>query len=304
MCIVVYIKRHLYHLLDIVGSSGEVVNAMAVQSCRSVQRAAQILKVMAAEPMTEFSLSQLARRIDVHRSTCQTLMLALSAEGLVRRRAPDATYRLGATLLELGEAARASLGVVDVADHELVRLRDEFGASAIAGVVAGDTIVIAASHPVMHPFGYTVTAGTRLPLHAPLGTIYVAWSDDATVEAWLSRGESSGSAVDRARTIRELETVRNRGWSATVRPFEESGGGRASTREATDDDLDRDRLSTVGISAPVWDERGALACSIALAAFPSDLEGKRVRQIGAAVAETAQAITAAIGGRVLLESSP
>jgi DNA-binding IclR family transcriptional regulator len=276
---------------------------MAVQSCRSVQRAAQILKVMAAEPMTEFSLSQLARRIGVHRSTCQTLMLALSAEGLVRRRTPEATYRLGAILLELGEAARASLGAVDVADRELVRLRDQFGASAIAGVVAGDTIVIVASHPVTHPFGYTVSAGTRLPLHAPLGTIYVAWSDDDSIEAWLGRADSSGSPADRAQALGELETVRRRGWSATVRPFGETGSGRASAREATDDDLDRDRLSVVGISAPVWDERGALACSIALAAFPSDLEGRRVRQIGGAVAETAQAITAAIGGRALVESS-
>jgi DNA-binding IclR family transcriptional regulator len=281
-----------------------VVNAVAVQLCRSAQRAAQILKVMAAEPMTEFTLSQLARRIGIHRSTCQTLMLALSAEGLVRRREPEATYRLGAALLDLGEAARVSLGVVDVANHELVRLRDEFGASAIAGVVAGDTIIIVASHPVVHPFGYTVATGTRLPLQAPLGTIYVAWSDDATVEAWLSRGDSSGSVVDRARAVRELETVRRRGWSATVRPFGGSGGGSASTREATDDDLDRDRLSVVGISAPVWDERGGLACSIALAAFPSDLDGRRVRQIGMAVAETAQAITVAIGGRVLLGSSP
>src|ERR1700722_13939629 len=105
---------------------------MAAQSCRSVQRAAQILKVMAAEPTTDFSLSQLARRIGIHRSTCQTLMLALTAEGLVRRQLPGATYRLGATLLELGEAARSSLGAVAVADRELVRLRDEFGASAIA----------------------------------------------------------------------------------------------------------------------------------------------------------------------------
>jgi DNA-binding IclR family transcriptional regulator len=277
---------------------------MAVQSCRSVQRASQILKVMAAEPTTDFSLSQLARRIGIHRSTCQTLMLALTAEGLVRRRLPDATYRLGATLLELGEAARSSLGAVAVADRELVRLRDEFGASAIAGVVAGDTIVVVASYPVVHPFGYTVTTGTRLPFHAPLGTIYVAWSDDSTVESWLSRGESSGSVVDRTRAIRELETVRRRGWSATVRPFGETGGGRAGTREATDDDLDRDRLSVVGISAPVWDERGALACTIALAAFPSDLEGRRVRHIGMALAETAQAVTVAIGGRVLLDSSP
>jgi DNA-binding IclR family transcriptional regulator len=276
---------------------------VAVQTSRSVERAARILKVMAAEPDTEFSLSQLARRVEVHRSTCQTLMLALTAEGLVRRREPGATYRLGAALLELGEAARAALGVVDVADRELVRLRDEFGASAMAGAVAGDTIVILAAHPVVHPFGYTVTTGTRLPLRAPVGTLYVAWSDLAAVDAWLDRGDLTASAPARAASLRELETVRRRGWSATVRPFGEIGAGRASIREATDDDLESDRLSVIGISAPVWDKGRTLACSIALATFPTDLDGRRVQHIGAAVLQTARAITAAIGGRAPAEPS-
>jgi DNA-binding IclR family transcriptional regulator len=276
---------------------------MAVQSCRSVERAAQILKVMAAEPERAFSLSELARRIGVHRSTGQTLMLALCAEGLVRRRDPEATYRLGATLVGLGEAARATFEVIDTADRELVRLRDLFGASAIAGVVAGDSIVIVAAHPVEHPFGYTVTTGTRLPLHAPLGTIYVAWSDDAVVEAWLDRTDRSPSSPDRTRSLHELEAVRRRGWSTTVRPIEGVGGTRASTREATDDDLECRQLSVLGISAPVWDEKGVLACSIALAAFPTALSGEQIRQIGSALVESARTITEASGGRAPPEAS-
>ena len=89
---------------------------MSVQPSRAVERAARVLKVLAAEPDGELALSEIARRVEVHRSSCQTLVLALGAEGLVTRHggASGPTYRLGPALLELAEAARAAVDAIDL----------------------------------------------------------------------------------------------------------------------------------------------------------------------------------------------
>jgi DNA-binding IclR family transcriptional regulator len=261
----------------------------------AVVRAAQVLKTLAAQRGAELSLSALARRVGVHRSSCQTLLLALCAEGLVRRE-PGGNYRLGPVLVELGEAARAAVDSMDLVDRALIRLRDEFGTSALAGVVAGDSVVIASAHPVPHPFGYSIATGTRLPLRAPVGPIYVAWADAPAVDAWCARADPPLSRQQRLEIARELATIRQHGWSVTVRPGGGVTHGRATTREATKEDLRRRRLAVIGISAPVWSERGALVCSLALAAFPADLSGSQVRHIGARLKNEAACITEFMGG--------
>jgi len=265
---------------------------VSVQPSPAVQRGVQLVKLLAAEPLTELSLSELARRLGAHRSSCQTLLLALCGEGLVTRvpRPGGPVYKLGPTLVELGEAARASLGVLDLVDAALVRLRDRFGASALAGQVSGDAVVVVTAHPVPHPFGYTIATGTRLPLRAPIGALYVAWADGATVDAWCERARPPLSRARRDDVDEELAAIRARGWSATVRSPD------GAVREAGPGDLRRPR-TIIGISAPVWDEHGELTCSMALAGFADPLDGPEVRRLAAAIAEEASAVTAAIGGR-------
>jgi DNA-binding IclR family transcriptional regulator len=267
---------------------------VSVQPSPAVQRGVQLVKLLAAEPRTELSLSELARRLGAHRSSCQTLLLALCGEGLVTRvpRPGGPVYKLGSTLVELGAAARASLGVLDLVEAALVRLRDRFGASALAGQASGDAVVVVTAHPVPHPFGYTITTGTRIPLRAPIGALYVAWADGATVDAWCERARPPLSRARRDDVDGELAAIRARGWSATVR----SPDGDGAVREASPSDLRRPR-TIIGISAPVWDEHGELTCSMALAGFADPLDGPDVRRLAKAIAEEASAVTAATGGR-------
>ena len=210
---------------------------------------------------------------------------------------PQATYRLGPALLALGEAARSSLDVIEIADGELVRLRDQYGACAMAGSVVAETVVVLSAHPVPHPLGYTVTAGTRFPLNAPTGPIYVAWETADAIRGWCDRAAAPLSRARRREIIRDLATIRVRGWSATIGRHGAAGDGSSPIHEFRDEDLAAGASTVTGISAPVWDRQGQMACTLALMAFPADLNARAIVKVAEQVREAAARATSRVGGR-------
>jgi DNA-binding IclR family transcriptional regulator len=267
---------------------------MPTQPTRSVQRAAQILKVLAAAPEADLSLSEIARAVGVHRSSCQAVLLALCAEGLAVRRDPGPHYRLGPQLLGLGRAAGDAIQLSDVLDTALLQLRDEFHATAFAGSATGDSVVITAAQGVPHPYALTVRPGSHLPLRAPIGPVYVAWAGEDAQTRWLDRAEPRLAASPRHALSAALHDVRSRGWSATV--WSGDATDRTAAHEATNADLAAARLHVIGVSAPVWALDGALASSIAVTGLPSDVSGADLRRIAQRVAEVATGVTVTIRG--------
>jgi DNA-binding IclR family transcriptional regulator len=266
-----------------------------VAASPAASRAAQVLKVLAAAREPDLSLSEVARRVGVNRASCQTLLLALVAEGLVTRRDPGPTYRLGPALIHLGEAARASVDVVVVAEPHLAALHHRFGVTTMAGMVTGTEILVAAVHEPVHPLGLTVSSGGRLPLRAPIGPIYVAWADDTTVDAWLDRADPPLGRGRRSRARRDLAEIRRRGYSVTVRGPRRALGAIDHEELTAARDADA-ALRVVGVSAAVWDAAGALACTLALTGFSGDLTHAEIIEVGQAVRDAAHAVTIVCGG--------
>ncbi len=191
---------------------------MAVRPSPSVRRVASVLVRLASEPARDFSLSELARELGLSKASCHSLLLALVSDGLVTRRERARTYQLGPSLVYLGDAARSALVAGQHAIPELQALRDELGVTAVLGVNTPTDVLITAAVPAEHPLGLTIVPGTRNPLRAPMGSIYVAWSTEEVVAAWLDRGAAQGT-LDRDRARRGVAAIRARGWSATVRRF-------------------------------------------------------------------------------------
>jgi DNA-binding IclR family transcriptional regulator len=81
-------------------SAGE--NGTGVQV---IARAAQVLRALDGEP-SGLSLSQLAQRVGLPRSTVHRIVMALGSEGLVAAASPNGRVRLGPELARLAEASR------------------------------------------------------------------------------------------------------------------------------------------------------------------------------------------------------
>jgi DNA-binding IclR family transcriptional regulator len=269
---------------------------MPVTPTPSVVRAARLLAALADHPDEDVSLSHLARRLDINKTSCQSLLLALVSEGLVTKGA-DRRYRLGSGLVHLGEAAKASLRIPELVTPELDTLSAEFGVTAISGVKDRGDVVLVAVSEVSDPLGLSVRLGQRLPLRAPLGPIYLAWESTDAIESWLDRAQPTEEQDERDQARATLDRVRRRACSITVRRDTPGASGAGSPRSRSrsaeyPECPDPSRTwSVLGIAAPVFGAGGELLCSMALTAFPYQIGDAEITHIADRVRAVASAVT-------------
>src|SRR5947199_9371488 len=73
----------------------------------AVQRAGDVLRHLAAHPTQTFTVSEIARAVDIPRATCDSLLLGLADGGFVRRD-QSRRYQLGTACIHVGDAARVA----------------------------------------------------------------------------------------------------------------------------------------------------------------------------------------------------
>ncbi len=112
------------------------------------------------------SAPELARRLDVPRSTVFRLLTTLERMGFVERTDSGRDYRLGMAVLRLGFEYLASLELTEIGRPLLDRLRDDIGYPCNLVVRDGRSIVYVSKSVTQTAFVSHVNVGTRLPAHA------------------------------------------------------------------------------------------------------------------------------------------
>src|SRR5438477_6874935 len=90
---------------------------------QSVSRAVSVLQALIAEE-GELGVTELGRRLGVHKATASRLVATLAERGLVERDPVTEKHRLGFGLIRLAGAAMASLDLVRQARPILEELAD------------------------------------------------------------------------------------------------------------------------------------------------------------------------------------
>lgn len=284
----------------------------------SASRSADLLNFLAAHPDETFGYTQLSQRLGINLASMHSLLTALTECGYLARSTDDRRYALGPALVALGDASLRANPLVDAARRSMRRLGRAVGIECVAFVRAGhDALCIARAGPASAE-GRVVQVGQRIPLMAPLASVYVAWAGPEEVEQWLLRGETP----QRARTAQlgMLERVRARGYSvglevegrrqlgALLAELSEDPHSSALRREMRavirelgvgGFQLDRpgtptDRIST--ITAPVFDAGGTVRLSISLQVFRRDPDGQLVARLGKRLLGATRALTRGHGG--------
>ena len=88
---------------------------------RSVDRAAALLLAL-GESQGEAGVTELARRLGLHKSTASRLLATLQKRGLVEQDEETGKYRLGLVVIRLAERAERTLDLRGIAMPELERL--------------------------------------------------------------------------------------------------------------------------------------------------------------------------------------
>ena len=285
----------------------------------SATRAADVLNFLAAHPDETFSYSQIAQRLGINLASTHNLLIALTECGYLTRDPEDRRFALGPALVALGDAALRGHRAIEETRHAMRELSREQHAETLAFVRAGtDALCVARAGPSSGP-GRTVQVGQRVPMMAPLSSVFFAWASEEEVGRWLLRGGAPRREQKRQREI--LRQVRERGYSVALEVegrralgdllvalaenprseslpaemrgvIQELGLGPYQLDEESGAPL---RIST--LTAPIFDARGQVDLSLTLQVFRDDLTPSGLQDLGRSLLDTTRAIERATAAR-------
>ena len=247
--------------------------APAPPALQSVGIALDIVDALA--DADELSLSELARRVGVAKSTAHRTCGVLARRGLVDR-IPGRGYRLGLRLVEYGQLATERTAVGQQALPLLVELRNTLEETVQVGVAAGVDVVYVERVEGQRALRYT-TNSRRSPLHrSSAGKVLAAFNPDLA-DARLRAGlpPSTGyTIVVPELLVAELVRIRERGYARSV---------------------DETELGMSSVAVPVRDSaRGSVVAAISMVGptprVVGDHEGHHVRILKAGARRLTQAI--------------
>ena len=181
---------------------------------RSVVRAGQILRELGSGS-PRLGVTELSERLAMPKATVYGLLRALESEGLVERDIETGKYRLGAAVLQLGNAyldgnelrARSLLWADSLAERVMEAVR--------VGVLVGPNVVIV--HHVFRPDDSVqmLEVGAAIPWHASaLGKAIVAHLDGQAREELLQMELpmlTGWTVTETERVLAGLDEVRRHG---------------------------------------------------------------------------------------------
>ena len=250
----------------------------AGNAVRSVDRAAALLLALGECP-GEAGVTELARRLGLHKSTASRLLATLQRRGLVEQDEESGKYRLGLVIIRLGERAERTLDLRAIALPELERLARDTRETVTMGVVERDACLTVAQVDGPGMVAGPDWTGRTTPLHCVAsGKVLLA----AMAERDVLRIARPGLAARTERTITafeelmaELARVRRRGFATAFSEWIEG---------------------TNGVAVPVVDARGRVVASIAVRGPAFRVTAGRVAEIAASAREAAAAVTVRLGG--------
>ncbi len=245
---------------------------------RSVDRAAALLLAL-GESSGEAGVTELARRLGLHKSTASRLLATLQRRGLVEQDEETGKYRLGLVVIRLAERAERTLDLKGIAWPDLERLARATRETVSLGIVEGDAYLTVAQVDGPNMIAQPDWTGRTTPLHCiASGKVLLA----AMAERDVMRIARPGLAARTERTITTLEVlmeelakVRRRGFATA---FSEWIAG------------------TNAVAVPILDARGRVIASIGIWGPSFRVTPARVAELVTAARSAAASITTRLGG--------
>lgn len=250
---------------------------------QSLERAASVLGVFGTDE-PELSISQIAKRTRLPRSTTHRIVVNLLHLGFLTRKPDTDGYCLGLRLVELGAIALSQLDLRKVARPAMETLAAQTGEAVFLSVLDKSWSVYVEKVDGLHGLQMTAAIGHRALTHCTAtGTTLLAYLPETEVRRIVAE---VGMPRQTARTITEIEPLLAR--LAEIRQH----------RYAIDDGESEDGL--VGIAAPVFASGNQAAAALVVAGPRQRLSPDRWPELGPVVTAAAGEISAALGYRQLV----
>jgi DNA-binding IclR family transcriptional regulator len=250
-------------------------------SVQSVDRALTVLQLLASDG--ELGVTEIARRLAVHKSTAFRLVATLESHGLVEQ-CDNSRYRLGVGILRLAGATRGRLDLVQESRPYTTALAERVGETVNVVILAGtETLYLdqVSGPSTLQTHNWT---GARNPLHATAnGRVLLAHLPAGDREALLALllGEDGTLGALTAHTLVDPDELRRRLTETVAR-------GYAVSVDELEDGL-------TAIAAPIRGSDGGVVASVSLSGPSFRLPPDRVQAVVADLVDAAAQISAGMG---------
>jgi DNA-binding IclR family transcriptional regulator len=243
----------------------------------TVTNAARLLKAFRTREAT-LGVSELARRLGLHKSVVHRLLVTLAGEGMIEQDPHTGGYRLGVVMVELGEAVKVHMDLHAAAGPVLAHLRDETGETCQIGVLDGVEVVYVDRLESAHSLRLFTETGRRVPAHCTSsGKVLLAHLPEAEREDRLAgpfAALTPHTLVEPGTLRDELATVRARGWAEAV---------------------DEREIGIASIAAPVRDRYGDIVAALSIGAPGARFGDAARRRHARSLVEAGEAISRRLG---------
>ena len=217
---------------------------------QSVSRALRALEQIAEAG--ELGITELGKRLGVHKATASRLVATLAEHGMVERDPVSEKYRLGFGLIRLAGAAMAGLDLVRTARPILEDLADKSRETVNLGVLSGDSVVYIDQVAGTRSIVAVSWVGRRTPVHsASNGKVLLAFMDEPDRERLLAEPlerATKNTVVDAAKLRAQLAEVRVRGYATTMEELEEGLNAVAAPIRRSDGQV----VAAISVSGPAF----------------------------------------------------
>jgi len=238
----------------------------------SVRNAARILKQFsAANP--EYGVSELARKLELSKSTAHRLLSTLRSEGLLDQDADSGKYRLGLAMYDLGTSVRSRIDLHEAVIPPMEVLRNRIGETVHVAVLDQREVVYVERLDSPHGLRRFLEIGRRMPASATAtGKCLLAYlpdpERDSILDGWELTALTDGSITSMDVLQTQLKEIRRQGFAEN---WSESDH------------------YVYSVAAPIRGRSGSIVASISAAGPLDRMEPKRLKATQAVQEAGAQA---------------
>jgi DNA-binding IclR family transcriptional regulator len=190
-----------------------VDNSKRVQA---IDRAVMILKCF-SEKRRELKLSDIADELGLNKSTVHGIISTLKYHGLINQNEENQKYRLGLYLLELGETITNSMDIREIASPIIKDICSKIEETVHLGSLDNTDVVYIDKQESNQSMRIFTTIGTRNPAYCTgIGKAMLAYADPEILMGNLPEKLekfTNKTITDRAELLKELESIREKGYS-------------------------------------------------------------------------------------------
>jgi IclR family KDG regulon transcriptional repressor len=245
----------------------------------SVKNALRILHFFTIDE-PEHGIRELARKLNLSKSTIQRLMATLASEGFITKDIVTQKYRLGVSLLALSNVVTNHLEIHREALPILEQLVEKTGETAHVGILEGTKLVYLHIIESKRPIRIFTGIGKRIPCYCTGGgKAILAFQDEKMIEQVIQEGliPYTKKTITDAEAFRyHLKEIKQNGYAVSIREF-----------------IDEEELVSIG--APIRDYTGKIFASTFIVGPAYRIKQKMIPDYAKEVMKAAMEISKKLG---------